>query len=445
MTGNETQNQRRTSRVVDGKSLYYSVPALPEASIYVPTQEGVIYLRDEGVLDSHVLLLGGIGQGKTNAIYHLLGRIQATMGKNDVAVIFDPKGDYLQFRRPQDIVINDPGGEDKEPWNLLAELASSGASKLGLDAMEDREETASEIAHTLFDEARQKTQQVFFPNAAMQLFAATLRHHQILGDADSSNLSNASIVSYWNGRSPEDIAKDLHGWPDIQGLSHYISGSASSQAMGVLSEIMQVISEVFIGRFRLPGKFSIRQAVRNRGGHCIFIEYRIRAGKAQAALYRILIDLAIKEALSGSIPAVGRAYFFLDEFRLLPRLAHLDNGVNFGREFGLRFIAGMQSHAQVKAAYGDEADSILSGFNTVFAFRTTNPETRAFIQGIPGHNRKLYRNTDIPNQPFQQVIDGQVVEDHQVWDLRKGQSIVFLPNQEPFVANVALYPKPKPL
>jgi type IV secretory pathway TraG/TraD family ATPase VirD4 len=449
----ETQNQRRVARVVEGKSLVSGVPKLPNAPVYVPTKEGAIYLRDEGVLDSHVLLLGGIGQGKTNAIYHLIDRVQSTMGKDDVAVIFDPKGDYLKFRRPEDVVINDPSGADKEPWNLLAELGIPQDLKGGAGEAEDREETASEIAHTLFDEARQKTQQVFFPTAAMQLFAATLRYPKLLkkvddkvledgnilqGDAD---LTNNLIFRYWNARSREQIVNDFQSVDDLKGLSHYISGDASSQAMGVLSEVVQVVGDVFLGRFRDPGRFSIRQAVRNRGGRCIFIEYRVRSGKAQAALYRILIDLAIKEALSCSLPAKGRVFFFLDEFRLLPRLAHLDNGVNFGREFGMRFIAGMQTHTQIKAAYGDDADSILSGFNTIFAFRTTNPETRGFIQGIAGRNKKLHIHSVIPGQSLQQVVDGQVVEDHQVWDLTKGQAIVFTPNLEPFVANIELHPK----
>lgn len=459
MNTTEMQNQRRASRVVEGNSLGAGVPKLPNARVYVPTNEGIIYLRDEGILDSHVLLLGGIGQGKTNAIYHLIDHVQSTMSQDDVCVIFDPKGDYLKFRREKDVVINDPSGEDKNPWNLLAELTPPEDVNTGTGGLEDREETASEIAHTLFDEARQKTQQTFFPTAAMQLFAATLCHPELLCDerivegkdfvlrhekpADLTTLSNASIFRYWNERSREQIVKDLQSIKDIKGLAHYLDGDASSQAMGVLSEVVQVVKDVFLGRFREPGKFSIRQAVRARGGKCIFIEYRVRTGKAQAALYRILIDLAIKEALSCSLPAKGRAFFFLDEFRLLPRLAHLDNGVNFGREFGMRFIAGMQSHTQIKAAYGDEADSILSGFNTIFAFRTTNPETRGFIQGIAGHNKKLHIHSVIPGQSLQQVVDGQVVEDYQVWDLAKGQAIIFMPNLEPFVASIELHSKKK--
>ena len=92
--------------------------------------------------------------------------------------------------------------------------------------------------------------------------------------------------------------------------------------------MVQVLRDVFVGRFRSPGNLSVRKTVRERGGKCLFIEYRIRAGKALARLYRLLVDLAIKEALSTSVGNPGRVYFFLDEFRLLPRLMHLDHGLN---------------------------------------------------------------------------------------------------------------------
>ena len=99
----------------------------------------------------------------------------------------------------------------------------------------------------------------------------------------------------------------------------------------------------------------------------------------------------------------------------------------------------MQSHAQVKAAYDEEADSILSGFNTVIAFRTTNPETRSFIQGIAGSNQKLVLISKIPGHPVQQVVKGQVVEDHDIWHLRPGQAIVFMPGHGPFVTQLKKY------
>ena len=405
---NENKPAVQTIPVIDGLFLSTQIPQFERSNIEIPSAGGdPVYLTDK-VLGGHVLLVGGIGQGKTNAIYHLLHSVRNHLRNEDVVVVFDPKGDYLRrFWRPGDIVINDPRSEeDERPWNLLAGVDSSQL------ASHDRQETANEIAHTLFDDDIERSPQPFFPLAAMQLFAASISHPEILSrNGPGVRMSNASICRYWGSSLRETIVDDFQRQGDTRGLVNYL-WDQGPQAGGVLASVTQVLRDVFVGRFQDPGNLSVRETVRERGGRCLFIEYRIRTGKALARLYRLLVDLAIKEALSAPLGNPGRVYFFLDEFRLLPKLMHLDHGLNFGREFGLRFIVGMQSHSQVKAAYGEEADSILSGFNTVIAFRTTNPDTRSFIQGIAGTNQKLVVLAKIPGHPVQQVVKGQVVEDH---------------------------------
>ncbi len=416
----------REPDLVEGMKLEQRVPPLPPAPIEIPTVGGQpIYLSDER-LGQHVLLVGSIGQGKTNTAYHILAGVRATMREEDIAVVFDPKGDYLsRFRRAGDIVINDPDGpKDQDPWNLVDELRASS---------EDPEETLNEIAHTLFDEAIEQSQQPFFPIAAKDLFAAVLAHL-----ASSEGTTNASIRSYWDTKSREEILSDLQKNAATRGLTNYI-GLEGQQSLGVLGHVSQLVHDVFVGRFRQPGDLSLRNAVRRRGGRCIFIEYRISTGKALAPVYKVLVDLAIKEALSAGLNR-GRVFMFIDEFRLLPRLLHMDHGVNFGREFGMRFVVGMQSQAQVRAAYGDEAESILSGFNTVFSFRVTNADTRAFIKGITGQNKKRVAIPRlVSGPPVEEIVDGYVVEDHHICDLCPGRAIVFTPGYNPFVTQIALY------
>jgi len=114
---------RRDGDIVEGKSLAVTVPELAAAPVTIPTvNERPIYLSDE-LMGQHILLVGGIGQGKTNAIYHILHSVRRAMTADDVAVIFDTKGDYAKrFRRPVDIVINDfDQPRDQDPWNLIAD------------------------------------------------------------------------------------------------------------------------------------------------------------------------------------------------------------------------------------------------------------------------------------------------------------------------------------
>lgn len=72
-----------------------------------------------------------------------------------------------------------------------------------------------------------------------------------------------------------------------------------------------------------------------------------------APIYSLLIDLALKEVL-GRGNQNGNVYMIFDEFKLLPYLQHIDDGVNFGRSLGLKIMAGIQSVNQMTEAYGEE-------------------------------------------------------------------------------------------
>src|SRR3990172_1358762 len=87
---------------------------------------------DDDLLSRHVLLLGGIGTGKTNAILQLLKQLRNEMPSSDVMIIFDTKGDFYQeFYCQGDIVISKDGkatGPDgPDYWNVFRELLT-GAS-----------------------------------------------------------------------------------------------------------------------------------------------------------------------------------------------------------------------------------------------------------------------------------------------------------------------------
>ena len=66
------------------------------------------YVRmDEELLSRHMMLLGGIGTGKTNAFYQIISQLRRGMTDQDVMIVFDTKGDFYQsFYRPGDVVIS---------------------------------------------------------------------------------------------------------------------------------------------------------------------------------------------------------------------------------------------------------------------------------------------------------------------------------------------------
>ena len=223
--------------------------------------------------------------------------------------------------------------------------------------------------------------------------------------------------------------------PDLKAMSAYIQDENSGQTLGVTAELQQLVREIFIGSFKQNGSLSVRDLVRNKGGRVVFIEYDLSIGSVLTPIYKLLFDLAIKEALCRT-ENEGNVFFLMDEFRLLPHLQHIDNGVNFGRSLGAKFIVGVQNIDQIAEAYGDNlAQSILSGFSTVFSFRVNDPHSRQYIKDLYGQNIKMQTYLSaVQNRGLtEQIREGWVVEDSDITDLKLGQAVVSTPGCEPFM------------
>jgi type IV secretory pathway TraG/TraD family ATPase VirD4 len=159
----------------------------------------------------------------------------------------------------------------------------------------------------------------------------------------------------------------------------------------------------------------------------------VAAGETATPVFRAVLDLALKEAL-GRGRRAGRVIIVLDEFSLLPRVAHLDAGLNFGRSLGLRFVVGTQNVGQVLDAYGPERGmSVLSAFGSVFAFRMFDEPSRTFVRQRFGTNRKLVRyDGALKTRGLGElVVEGSVIEDWDLSGLGVGECVVGLPTGPP--------------
>ena len=382
----------------------------------------------EQMLSRHQLLLGGIGTGKSNAFHFLIRNVRSSLTDRDVAIIFDTKGDfYREFYQPGDVVISNDsrasGGSGPDYWNLFGEIS-----------IDDRiEENILEIAKSFFSEKLAHTTQPFFPNAAKDLFGALLLH-MVRSDQFKEVRNNQALRAAFDTFSVSAMKKILQSHQDLKAMTSYIEDEKSGQTLGVVAELQQMVREIFVGNFRKKGSLSMRQLVRQKGGRVIFVEYDLGIGAMLTPVYRLLIDLAVKEALCRTSNE-GSVYFFIDEFRLLPHLEHIDDGVNFGRSLGAKFFVGIQNIDQIAAAYGqDMAHSILSGFGTTLAFRVNDAGSREYIKGLFGRNIKLqtYLSAVQNRGVSEQIREGFVVEDEDITNLPVGQAIIGAPGCQPF-------------
>lgn len=426
-------NRKQQHTVLFGDELNLTVPKIP-TKCAVCILDGVngknekSYIPiDEDTLSKHIMLLGGIGTGKTNAFYHIISQLNEAMSEDDIMIIFDTKGDfYREFYCPGDVVISNDetatGSNYVDYWNIFNEIENG----------ERQLESIIEISKALFAEACEKTNQIFFPNAAKDLFMGILLH--FLRTAEPRHRTNKNLLAFINSVSASELKDVLASHNDLKGVSSYIANDDTPQTQGVISELHQIIREVFIGNFAKNGTLSLKDLVLAKGGKRVFIEYDISIGKMLSPVYSLMFDMAIKAAL-GRKHSKGNVYFITDEFKLLPNLEHIDDAVNFGRSLGIKFMIGIQNVEQIYDNYGEErARSIMSGFSTNIIFRVNDSHSREYVQDFFGKNQKL--ETYIPTIQSKGLIEnqreGHVVEDWDVSNLRIGEAIIGMPNVEPF-------------
>lgn len=419
--------------VFDGNRLYDApVPhpvAGPKCALVGAGPDGRdIYVPlDADLLSRHIMFLGGIGTGKTNAFDQIIGHLRDGMAQDDVMVIFDAKGDFCRsFYRPGDVVISNDdsatGGSGSDYWNIFNEIEGG----------ERMEENIVEISKSLFGQRLEKTNQPFFPNAAKDLFAAVLTHFS--RNAAAMGADNQRLRSFLDGATAAEMREMLQRHDDMKAMVSYIADDRSPQTQGVMSELQQLSREIFLGNFKKAGTLSMRGLVRSKGGRFVFVEYDIGIGAMLAPVYSLLFDMAMKEALCRE-KSEGNVFFVMDEFPLIPNLRHVDDAVNFGRGLGVKFMIGIQNVDQVFDNYGEErARSLLSGFLTSIAFRVNGVHSREFVRDLHGKNRKkeTFMSSVQSRGINESVRDAYVVEDWDISRLGLGEAIVGLPGKPPF-------------
>ena len=402
---------------------------------------GQSFSMDQDSMFRHLLLLGSSGSGKTNILRQIASQLVAQTSSDSVRLIFDTKADYIEKKaglyHRGDYVLGSSAQfrSQSECWNLFGEILVDGNSQ------EDVEANAREISSVLFKDRGSKTQP-FFANAARDILAGTLIYfHRRCTDRPSAwrdRLNNKDLFQFIMRTSPAKYAQYFSLYPDLRGMLTYFGDGSNNQSLGVFAELHSLMYDCFQGIFCAKPdvahpSFSIRRAVRDKGGKNIFIEYDLSRGETLIPIYRLLVDLALKEALSGS--SNGKTYLLLDEMKLLPCLEHLDDALNYGRSKRVSVTAGLQSVGQMYDMYGqDKARVILSGFGSFFGMRTNDAESREYISRRFAPNVTAYRYNNGSNTFIDREREGFTVE---AWDqtvLQTGQAIIGIPTQfEPFL------------
>lgn len=435
--GQESGNIR--SRILLGGDLKKGRPlSVPGARTIFTSKDGSRFTMTEEQYSMHLLLLGGIGSGKTNVFYKIVDSQKKNMTKDDIMIIFDSKGDFYK-RVPGDVVIgnNSEYRARGHVWNIYGEVMGRiPQSDEHYTYRNEWDANAKEIMKALFKSRRSSTQP-FFADAAADLIA--LKMIDTLRRGALEEMNTYALKQFFNDATVGEY--DAFVNRTSPSAKMYYGDGTTPQALAVFAYINSLMSSCFIGVFgdvRPQGReFAMRDLVSRKGRKIVLVEYDLGVGEVLGPIYQMLYDQALKEALGRSEEEKGNVFLICDEFKLLGALDHIDDGLNMGRSLGVKICAGLQNISQLYALYGeDRGKSILSGFSNMFCFRTGDAETRKYISDHFGNNYTDFELWNDERDKTHIQREGNVVEQWDVLGLRRGQAIIDVwsdPPRGPFV------------
>lgn len=430
-------------RLLEGQQLQRTIPPTTARVEPVVRLAGGLTLDDRSCWQYPTMLVGNVGSGKSTLMEQIRRPVLAHADRvQDTVIIFAAKPDVLSCRRPGDPVISVSATDPANCWNLFRELDASAAPDL----------TLREIAGALFAEQKKKTTQVFFPEAAQEVFYQTARFMRDFARSKNLTVSNAELNEfltqtpifaedasrYGKNGSWEELAER---YPTYFSATRDFLGDGGAQGLGVLSEVRTMLSRLFIGSFvSADARFSALQAVR-QGGKRVFILYEPDKARTALPLFRLLLDLMLQQSMSPTLN--HKVWFLLDEFSLLPKLEALTDALSFGRDpsgngrGGARIIAAVQSVQLLTRHYSEaEAKTLMSLFPNLITMRVMDPKSREAFADRYGNARVVYRYTGEGNRPVTTDCEQKVVTDADFSQLMKpGQTLMSLPavSPDPFI------------
>ena len=346
--------RRRRSDIVQrgarlGRPAHRKRGAIPIGRVSIP--------RD--IETQHVLLAGSTGTGKSLALQALVETIRDRVADRAVAV--DPGGELMaRYWRCGDTLLN-PLDARSVAWSPLAEMR---------DAADADRLAKSLLPDTDGNDAQQ-----------WQLYAQGLTSAVLQRLAERRGSTNADLVHGLTVANSEDLEALVRGLP-----AQTLFDSGAARMLGSVRAIIGAYLAPY--RFLPPGAgasaWSLRRWV--EGGHgWLWIPVRADLATSLRPLVAAWIGEVVSAVLALPPDRDRRLWLLLDELAALGRVQSLSDALTQGRKFGLCAVAGLQTVAQLRAAYGVHgAQTLLSCFSSQLILRASDPETADWCSRLLG-------------------------------------------------------------
>ena len=331
-------------------------------------EKGKIWV-DDG--ESHSLIIGSTGSGKTYCIVNPLVHILAK--HNESMVITDPKGEiyernaeFLRSRGYKIVLLNFRNPQRGNMWNPLAlpyRLYKQGNFDKSNELLRD---LAINILHD------EKTDDPFWQNTSADYFVALAQG--LFQDADESKININSIIQMLTVGEEKygasTYAKEYFKMKDSNNPA-YINAAgtidAPNDTKGSIISVFRQKINIFamaenLSEMLSKSDFDMMDIGREKTAVFLIIQDEKKTYHALTTIfvkqcYESLIDVAQE---SGGKLRV-RTNFILDEFANMPELKDVTTMITAARSRQIRFNLIIQNFAQLNQVYGKENAETIKG------------------------------------------------------------------------------------
>ena len=334
--------------------------ALRSAGLYSPADlAGVTWpWRRE---QSHTMLVGTTGTGKTVALTQLVSEIRK---RGERAVIFDLTGAFIEtfFERERDIILN-PLDARCPAWSVFNDCSSRAEFHAAAESLVPHDGGGSEQ---------------FWVLAARTMFVETC-----IKLSEAGRCSNVALA---NELMNADLS-DLHRL-----LEDTMAGPISTPSAARMAESVRAVFNVNAKAMQmLPDEgdsFSVRDWVAGdcQPGSLLFLSARYVDMSVLSQLLTLWLDTAINTLMTGRRTRDLKLWFLIDELGALHRLPSLEKGLQTARNFGGAIVTGVHTFAKLKEVYGENMAMTLSSLaRTKLILATADRETATWCSDVIGH------------------------------------------------------------
>ncbi len=334
--------------------------SLREAGLYVPAHLAGVswpWRREQ----SHAMLVGTTGTGKTVALTELVAEIRE---RGERAVIFDLTGAFIEtfYEADRDVILN-PLDARCPSWSVFNDCTSRAEFHSAAESLVPHDGGGSEQFWVL-------AARTMFVETCIKLAEKGRGSNQALAD----ELMNADL-------------SDLHKL-----LEDTMAGPITTPSAAKMAESVRAVFNVNAKAMQmLPSDgepFSIRQWIRGScdPGSLLFLSARYADMSVLSQLLTLWLDTAINTLMTGRRTRDLKLWFLIDELGALHRLPSLEKGLQTARNFGGAIVTGVHAFAKLKEVYGENMAMTLSSLaRTKLILATTDRETATWCSDVVGH------------------------------------------------------------